>query len=79
MMSFKKHFVSNLSTNIKKKLDKQWIIKEVDSKNLDQEKMEVDLMKNPFGKEPPELVKNVKFSRNNELLEGKELNTKVEF
>jgi hypothetical protein len=53
MVSFKKHFVENLSTNIKKKLDKQWIIKEVDNKNLDQEKMEIDLMKNPFGKEPP--------------------------
>jgi ribosomal protein L35 len=53
MVSFKKHFVENLSTKIKKKLDKQWIIKEVDNKNLDQEKMEIDLMKNPFGKEPP--------------------------
>jgi len=77
MVSFKKHFVSNLSPNIKKKLDKQWIIKEIDNKNLDQEKMEIDLIKNPFGKEPPELIKNVKFNCNNEILEGKELNTKV--
>lgn len=36
-------------------------------------------MKNPMGKEPPEIVKIVKFSRNNELLEGKVLDTKIEF
>jgi len=79
MVSFKKHFVSNLPAKVKKKLDKQWIIQEP-KKNTDQEELEVDLMKNPFGVEPVvEVKKIVKFSRNNELLEGKALDTKVEF
>lgn len=79
MKDFKKRFVSNLPKKIQSNLNKTWIVADEDFQDQNlrkaEEAQEINLMKNPTGKVlRSEAKKAVKFTRNNDLIEGKQTN-----